>query len=161
MGRTRWSVVALAVTVVVAGCGTSGTADSTPAPRAASAPLHGEAARAAHAVTRLADALRDGDIERLCTPGAVFTPAVVAAMEEGGLRCEASLELSPEIRRPPALTVTRLALERGLATAQVTAGRGASVPLDIVRSGRRWLVSFSDGSNPVAAVQRAMSGVRG
>jgi hypothetical protein len=154
-------LAALAAVVFLGGCGTSGADDHTSAPRTAPAPLHGEAARAAQAVTGLADALRDGDVERLCKPGAVFTRPVVAAIEEDGLSCEESLELSPEVRRPPALTVTKLAFEPGLATAQVKVGRGASVPLDIVRSGRRWLVSFSGSDNPVAALRQAMPEVHG
>ena len=156
------TVAAVALVVLAGGCGTVESGDHKRVARttpATPAPLHGEAARAAQAVTSLADALHAGDVERLCKPGAVFTGAVVAAMKEGGLSCEAALELSPELRRPPELTVTKLAIEPDLATAQVRVGRRANVPLDLVRTGGRWLVSFSDGSNPVAAFQRAMSAV--
>jgi hypothetical protein len=158
-GALPRSAAALAAVVLIAGCDTAGVDEPTPATRSAPpvrASLHREAARAARAVADLEDAFRNGDVERLCTPGAIFTPAVVAAMNEGGESCEASVELSSELHRPPDLTVTRLALESGLATAHVRVGRGPTIPLDIVRSGRRWLVSFSNGIDPVGAVQRAM-----
>jgi hypothetical protein len=101
----------------------------------------------------LARALRNGDIERLCRPGAVFTSAVVAAMNQAGESCEASLERSPALLDPPALTVTSLAFEPGLARARVRIGGGRTVPLDIVRSGHRWLVSFSEGAEPLAVIR--------
>jgi hypothetical protein len=59
--------------------------------------------------------------------------------------CEASVELSDALAHPPALTVTKLTRTNGLATARVRVGNRSTIPLDIVRSGRRWLVSFSDG----------------
>jgi hypothetical protein len=161
-GQARFflTLAALAAIVVAAACGTTGTRRPTPPSGTATpvppARLHGEAARAAGAVAVLGRALRNGRVERLCEPGAVFTPAVVAVMNEDGRSCEATLEASTELRRPPALTVTNLAYEPGLATAQVGVGRGSTFPLDIVRRGRRWLVSFSAGTNPLVAMQRAM-----
>jgi hypothetical protein len=116
-----------------------------PAPR-------GEAARAENAVRALSGALRDGDVERLCRPNAVFTAAVVAENNASGRSCEAALELSSLVRRPPSLTVVGLAWRPDLATAQVRVGRDRTVPLDLVRDGSRWLVSFSDGVNPLAAL---------
>jgi hypothetical protein len=175
--RLLVTVATLAAFVIAAVCGTTGTRHLTP-PSGAAAPtpparlhgeaaptpparLHGEAARAAGAVAVLGRALRNGRVERLCEPGAVFTPAVIAAMNEGGRSCEASLEASTELRRPPALTVTKLAYEPGLATARVGVGRGSTFPLDIVRRGPRWLVSFSNGTDPLVALQRAMISVSG
>jgi hypothetical protein len=161
MARTTRSlqtgILAVAAAVVfLAGCTSPGTRETTAAARPRDAPpavLHGEAARAALAVDALARALRAGDIERLCRPGGIFTPSVVATMNEGGESCEASLERSPALTHPPTLTVTRLAFEPGLARARVHVGRGATIPLDIVRSSRRWLVSFSAGTDPVAALR--------
>jgi hypothetical protein len=147
----------VAAAVASAGCGLAGTDEAAPRTRTAADPpvvLHGEAARAARAVDRLARALRDGDVERLCRAGAVFTSAVVAEMDRVGGGCEASLELSSELRHPPALRVTRLAYEVDLATAEVRVGRHSTIPLDIVRDGRRWLVSFSDGLDPIGALNR-------
>lgn len=69
--------------------------------------------------------------------------------------CEASLERSDALRHPPTLTVTRLAFEPGLARTRVRVGDATTIALDVVRSGRRWLVSFVGGADPVAAVGRA------
>jgi hypothetical protein len=152
------SAAAMAAVVFLAGCGVTDPSETTPAKRTAGteptapARLRGEPARAARAVHVLARTLRDGEVERLCRPGAVFTSAVVAELNEGGQSCEVSLELSTALQHPPDLTVTKLAFEPGLATAQVRVGRGSTIPLDIVRKGRRWLVSFSNGAEPVGAI---------
>jgi hypothetical protein len=114
-------------------------------------PLQGEPARAAAAVGALALALRIGDVDQLCRPGAIFTAAVVAEMNGGGDSCEASDETSAAIAHPPALSVVGLRLEPDLATAQVSV-EGRVVPLDLVRQGRRWLVSFSGGDDPLGAL---------
>jgi hypothetical protein len=148
-------VVALAAAALVAGCGFA--ADSAPVRREAPAPtLHGEAARAAGAVDRLERSLRGGEVERLCRPGSVFTSAVLAQISEPAGSCEASIELSDALAYPPALTVTRLRQTGGLAMARVRVGDGRTIPLDIVRSGRRWVVSFSDGVNPIGVVDQAL-----
>ena len=120
---------------------------ASPAP----ARLHGSAARAAGAIYALSRALRDGDVAALCRPSAIFTPPVVADMNTPGTSCEASDEVSSALSRPPALTVVALAFRPDLAVAQVSAP-GGTVPLDVVRYGRRWLVSFSDGNDPLAAL---------
>lgn len=166
MARSHASVLvrtigALAAVVLVAGCGSPGIGDTTAGARTArpAHPLrlspHGEPARAVRAVDVFARALRDGDVERLCRPGAIFTSSVVAAMNQGGESCEASLERSDALRHPPTLTVTRLAFEPGLARTHVRVGGATTIALDVVRSGRRWLVSFAGGADPVAAVGRA------
>jgi hypothetical protein len=156
------AVAALAAAAaVVAGCGpgavdqavTTPTTPTTPARAAAPASLNGEQARAAAAVQTLARALHDGDIEALCRPGAIFTPAVVADMNAGDTSCEATDEVLRIVQQPPALTVVAVALRPDLATVRV-AVNGQTVPLDLVRSGRRWLVSFSDGDDPLGALAR-------
>jgi hypothetical protein len=153
------AIAALAAAVIAAGCASSvgqtttstTTTKTTPAaPAAASSPQ--DVKPAEHAIQVLAGALRDGDVHRLCRPGAVFTSAVIAGMRATGQSCESSLELSAAVREPPTLTVTHVAVEPGLATAQVRVGSKGVIPLDIVHTGRRWLVSFSDGEDPVAAV---------
>ena len=154
-------LIALAAAVLVAasaaGCDLTGDAATTtaasrttpspPAPR-----LRGEAARAAAAVDRLARALRDGDVDRLCRPDALFSAAVVEEMGSGGVTCEASVEDTLTAHGAPATTVARMSVEPGLATAQVRLGDGHTVPLTLVRDGRRWLVSFSDGNDPLSAL---------
>lgn len=151
-------LAALAAAVVAAGCGSAGAEKTTSAtetsPVASPARLArpAEVARAERAVHVLARAVRGGDVHRLCRPGAVFTSAVVAGMKAGGQSCEASLELSNALLRPPALTVTRLVYRPGLAAAQVRVGRDRVIPLDLVHARRRWLVSFSDGDDPIVAI---------
>jgi len=152
------SAAGLAAVAFLGGCGSAGVGDANPdSGGAQTSPLaaapRGVAARAERAVYALDRALRNGDVERLCRPGAVFTSAVVAVLNEGADGCEASLELSSAIRRPPALSVTSVTAEPDLATAQVRIGRGPTIPLDVVRNDRRWLVSFSDGVSPIAALQ--------
>ena len=154
------SIAVLAAVVFIAGCGSPGAGETTagarkgpPAPVSA----QGEAARAVGAVAAFAHALRDGDVELLCRPGAVFTPAVVTSMNSGGDSCEASLERSDALEHPPTMIVTGLAFEPGLARTRVSVGGRSAIPLDVVRSGRRWLVSFSDGADPVAAVTLAQA----
>jgi hypothetical protein len=152
---------AIAALVLLTGCGPLGVnepkASAARSESSAPAVLHGGAARAAQAVAVLDRALHQGDVERLCRPGAVFTPAVVATLKEVGSGCEASLELSSALRHPPALTVTRLHYEPGLATSQVRVGRGGTMPLDIVHYGRRWLVSFSGGASPIGALEQRLA----
>ncbi|MEA2233523.1 MAG: hypothetical protein QOD83_3339 [Solirubrobacteraceae bacterium] len=155
--------IAMAAAVLVAGCGSSSagatkdaittathtTAATSPAP----AIVVREQARAARAVDVLARALRDGDVERLCRPGAVFTSAVVAEMNGGPQGCEQDVELTSIVARPPTLTVVPpSSYEPDLATLRVRVGRGATVPLDVVRERRVWLVSFSDGNDPLTAL---------
>jgi hypothetical protein len=152
------AIAALAALALVAGCGQVAQEKEAPgAPGQSSAqPLvptaHGEAARAVSAIGALARALRDGDVERLCRPNAIFTAAVVADNDVNGQSCESAVELSSAVRRPPALTVTALASRPDLATARVRVGQGRTVRLDLVRDGPRWLVSFSDGVNPLAVL---------
>jgi hypothetical protein len=154
------TVAAIALgAAALAGCGggasNSSTAaatlptETTPAPA-----LHGRAAAAAGAVKTLEQALRDGDVVALCRPGAVFTRAVISDMYGDGTKCQAALEGSGALTKPPTLTVTRIAPKRDLARAEVRVSNGATVPLDLVRNGSRWLVSFSEGTNPIVALEQ-------
>jgi hypothetical protein len=146
---------------LAAGCGAvaptaSTTTATTPPPAAAPAPPVPAAVRtgATNAVGAFADALRNGDVELLCRPGGVFTPAVVTELNSGGETCEASLELSSAVTNAPTLAVTGVTAKPGLATAQVRIGGGSTVPVDVVPDGRRWLVSFSQGVDPIAALEQ-------
>jgi hypothetical protein len=87
-----------------------------------------------------------GDVRRLCRPGALLDPAVI------GDGCERRLESL--IANVPRLQVTvqALALRRDLATAAVRTTSGSATTVDFVRRGRRWLMSFSDGQDPIAAL---------
>jgi hypothetical protein len=104
-------------------------------------------------VTAFSDALRAGDVERLCRPNGVFTAAVVRGMNSDGESCESSVELSTVIADPPALQVTGIDVsEPDLATVTVQIAGGGTIPLDLVRESRRWLMSFSDGIVPITAI---------
>lgn len=153
----------VAATAVAAGCGAAALPGVAPpasrpaaARTAAGAPprtaLRGEAARVATAVRGFGVAVRDGDVERLCRPGAIFTGAVVDEMGSGGVSCEAYVEELLATRRPPPAEVVAVSVTPGLATARVRANRSRTVPLTLVREGRRWLISFSDGTDPLGAL---------
>jgi hypothetical protein len=155
----------MAAGVLLAGCGsapiaatgdvTTTATQTTATTSAVPAIVRREQTRAADAVGVLAGALRDGDVERLCRPGAVFTSAVVAEMN-GAQSCEQEVELSSVVTHPPTLTVVQPpSYEPDLVTLRVRVGRGATVPLDVVREGGQWLVSFSDGNDPLGALAAA------
>jgi hypothetical protein len=50
---------------------------------------------------------------------------------------------------PLRLTLRGVVLEPDLATATVTTARNTTVTVDLVRRGRRWLLSFSHGDGPM------------
>jgi hypothetical protein len=66
--------------------------------------------------------------------------------------CESELEGLIANEPPIRLAVRRLTLRRDLATAAVATASGASVAVDFVRNGRRWLLSFSNGNDPMPAL---------
>jgi hypothetical protein len=116
------------------------------------APLRGRAADAARAVGGFTLALRNGDVERVCTPNAIFTAAVVRGIGGGGLSCEAAVEAMLTSWGPPRSDVLSVAVEPDLATARVRVRGGRVVPLTLLRAGKRWLLSFSDGNDPLSAL---------
>jgi len=147
-------MIAVGVAVLLAGCGvlTQDPAAGRPTPPAPPPRLHGEAARVAGAVGGLAAALRSGDVERVCRPNAVLTAAVVGEMNSSGASCEATVESMLTDFGPPRLTVLGVALEPDLATARVRVRNGGVVPLTLLRAAGGWLVSFSDGNDPLSAL---------
>jgi hypothetical protein len=155
--------IAAAAAVLVAGCGASAggaTSDVTPTAThttAATSAVSATVRRAqAGAVDVLARALRDGDVERLCRPGAVFSSAVVAEMNSALQSCEQEVELSSNLTRSPILTVVQPSTyEPDLATLRVHVAGGGTIPIDVIREQGRWLVSFSDGNDPLTALAAA------
>jgi hypothetical protein len=159
MSRRLFSTIAATALGVatLAGCGGGDSNSSTAAgsePPATTPALHGRAAEAAGAVKTLEQALHDGDLVALCRPGAIFTRAVIKDMYGDGTNCQAALEASGAVTKPPKLTVTRITTERDLARAEVRVSNGTTAPLDLVRDGSRWLVSFSEGNNPIVALEQ-------
>jgi hypothetical protein len=120
----------------------------TPPPTATTAPARRVLALLA-AVERAYDA---GDVRGLCRPGALVDPAVVRAQNAELNGCESELEAMmasiPRLR----LTVRRLSVRPDLATAAVTTAAGNAASVDFVRRGDRWLLSFSDGEDPMPAL---------
>ena len=100
-------------------------------------------------VERVYDA---ANVRRLCRPGALVDPAVVRAQNARQDGCESELERL--IANVPRLQVTVRALDvqADLATARLVAANGRGATVDFVRRGRRWLLSFSDGTDPLPAL---------
>ena len=122
----------------------STTASPTPAPTTAQAQA---VIKSLAAVQRAYDA---GNARRLCRPGAIVDAAVIRRQSARSGGCESKIESLmgnvPRLR----FTVRGLTLEPDLATATVTTAKGTSVPVDLIRDGQRWLLSFSDGGRPDA-----------
>jgi hypothetical protein len=51
-----------------------------------------------------------------------------------------------------------LALRPDLATAELASTFGAAATVDFVRRGKRWLMSFSDGEDPVPSLAGTTAG---
>ena len=152
-------LAALAVAVSVGALGTGCGLDVAPGTKTAPArkarqpaPLHGEAAKASRAVTRLTRALGDGDVERVCRPNAIFTAAVIREVNLGGVTCESAVEASLASWGPPRTDVVSVSVEPDLATARVRVRGGHVVPVTLLRDRGRWLLSFSDGDDPLGAL---------
>jgi hypothetical protein len=91
-------------------------------------------------------AFNAGDARLLCRPGRLVDPAVLRKLGPG---CESQVEALMGDEPPLRLTLRGVLLEPDLATATVTTARKTIVTVDLVRQGRRWLLSFSDGDAPM------------
>jgi hypothetical protein len=122
-----------------ASTGVRATATPTPTPTA-------EQQRVLRSLADVEQAYAGGNVQRLCRPGALLDPAVI------GDGCERRLEsLMANVPRLQ-VTVQALALRRDLATAAVRTASGSATTVDFVRRGQRWLMSFSDGEDPLPAL---------
>jgi hypothetical protein len=124
---------------------------ATPTPTATATPTASDEAvlRSLADVERAYDA---GNVRRLCRPGVLVDPAVIRAQNARRQGCESELESL--IANVPRLqfTVRELGVRADLATATVVAANGNSATIDFVRRDRRWLLSFSDGNDPLPAL---------
>jgi hypothetical protein len=126
------------------------------APSTGARPTPAAATGAARAVVRSLAAVQRaygaGDVRRLCHPGALIDAAVIGRQNARSGGCESEFESlmadEPRLR----FALRGLTLRPDLATATVVTARGGSVPVDLVRRGRRWLLSFSDGADPIPAL---------
>ena len=129
------------------------TASPTPTP--APTRVSGPARAVAHSLAAVERAYNAGDVLRLCRAGALVDPAVIRQQSSRTGGCESELETLMANKPPLRLTARRVMLRPDLATAAVAAARGTAVPIDFVRHGRRWLLSFSDGADPMPALAAA------
>jgi len=131
----------------------AGTPSATVGPRPAGTPAPPVDARqvvgSLAAVERAFDA---GNVRRLCRPGALLDPAVVRGQDRGSGDCHSELEGLVASHAPLRLAVRQVAARRDLVTVTVATTSGARVAVDLVRHGHRWLLSFSEGNDPMPAL---------
>jgi hypothetical protein len=127
-----------------------GTAGSTPGDRPATASPDTAGERAVlSSLSAVENAYAAGDVRRLCRPGALLDPAVIRAQDRHARGCVSELEglmgNVPRLR----LSLRALALRPDLATADLVTTSGADATVDFVPRGKRWLMSFSGGDQPI------------
>lgn len=126
-------------------------ASATPTPT----PPTRETVAVQRSLAAVARAFNAGDVRRLCRSGALVDPAVIRQQNALPGGCESQLEDLMANEPPVRLTVRRVTLRRDLASVSVATASGSDVPVDLVRHGRRWLLSFSDGNDPMPALAGA------
>jgi hypothetical protein len=125
---------------------------ASPPPAAPATPAESPAAQAVlRALAGVQRAYDARNVERLCRPGVLVDPAVIRAQNARSKSCVGELESL--IANDPRLQVTvrRLAVGGTLATADVATASGGTTSVDFVYRGGRWLLSFSDGGDPLPA----------
>jgi hypothetical protein len=134
------------------------TATATPTPTATpTAPAPTRIDRdATAALDRVQRAFDAGDAALLCRPGALVDPAVIREQNSASGGCEAEAETLIGDEPQMQLEVRSVAAKRDLATATVKTARGTTAHVDLVRSGGRWLLSFSDGEDPLPVLAGAV-----
>jgi hypothetical protein len=131
--------------------GAAPVATATP-PAAAASTETPEGEQVSRALAAVQRAFNAGDVARLCRPAALVDPAVIRQQNRLAGGCESEIEGLVANEAPLRLTVQRLALQRDLASAEVATSGGADVSVDFVHQGRRWLLSFSGGNDPMPAL---------
>ncbi len=106
----------------------------------------------AAAVARVQHAFNAGDTGALCRPDALVDAAAIRRLDRRPGGCEAQLEVLLADSSPMQLTVRKVSMRSDLATAVVTTHPGTTVSVDLVRGPRGWLISFSDGDDPMPAL---------
>jgi hypothetical protein len=121
---------------------------ATPTPT----PTTGRARAVVRSLVAVEAAFNAGDVALLCRPGRVVDPAVTRQQNAHSGGCESELETLIANARPMRLVVRHVALRKDLATTTVTTATGTTVPVDLIRHGRDWLLSFSQGGDPISAL---------
>ncbi len=132
-----------------------GPASAAPAaspPAATATPATGAARDVLQSLAAVENAYDAHDVGRLCRSGALVDPAVVRAQNARGKSCEGELESLMANEPRLGVTVRDLAVDGALATADVATSSGATSSVDFVHRGGRWLLSFSDGGDPMPAL---------
>jgi hypothetical protein len=131
----------------------AGAGGRAPAAKAtpARAAIPGAAAGVVRTVARVEHAFNAGDVRLLCRPGALVDPAVIRG-QDGQAGCQSELETLMADKSPLQLTVDGVSLKADLATAVVATRLGTTATVDLVRGGSGWLLSFSDGDDPMPAL---------
>jgi hypothetical protein len=125
--------------------------DARPTP----APRTGDARAVLRSLAVVRRAYDIGDVRRLCRPGALVDPAVIQAQNAGPAGCESEIESLIASRPRLQLKVHGVAVRPDLATVDVSTVSGSGASVDFVRRGRRWLLSFSAGQDPIPALAGA------
>lgn len=145
----------LLLLVVLGAVGRIAGGSATPAPPPAR-PTPTPAVTAPTDVLRTLDAVQrafnGGDVRRLCLPGDLVDRAVVSEQDAKPGGCTSELEALMADEPPMRLTLRSVALRPDLATVEVSTARGQLVSVDLVRRGATWLLSFSDGDDPMPAL---------
>jgi len=123
-------------------------AAATPTPT----PATGTAREVLRSLAAVENAYDAGNVRRLCRPGALVDPAVIHAQNDARDGCEGELEeLMANVPRLQ-VTVRGLATRSDLVTVDIVAANGAEATVDFVQRDGRWLLSFSDGDDPLPAL---------
>jgi hypothetical protein len=154
--RGALPVLALLALVVVGtgmqiafGSAAGSSASPAVSPTVTPAPASGQAAGVARSLAAVQRAFNAGDVSLLCRGGRLVDPAVISVQDAGGSGCEAELETLIGNAPPLQLTLRRQTLKRDLASVTVTTAGGQDAVVDLVRRGQAWLLSFSNGRDPM------------
>ena len=132
--------------------GPTGATPAGSAPAAAATPATATARDVLQSLAAVERAYDAGNVGLLCRPGALVDPAVIRAENAHAKSCEGQLESLMANKPRLNVTVRDLAVDRELATADIATSAGGSSSVDFVHRGGRWLLSFSDGGDPLPAL---------
>jgi hypothetical protein len=132
--------------------GATSTPSPTPTPTATPIPdpAIGDALMALQA------AYNAGNVQAVCRPGKLIDPAVIPHLHQiGVVNCEADVEHLLSTTGNMDIAVRSVQMRPDLATAMVSPAGATAVGVDLVRHGERWLISFSNGGDPLQAMAGA------
>jgi hypothetical protein len=122
---------------------------ATPTPTPTPTPAVGQTAAVERSLTAVQRAFNAGDVGLLCRRGRLVDPDVIGGQDADAPGCEAELEALMADAPPMRLTMRRVTVRPDLASVTVTTAGGQDAVVDMVRRGDRWLLSFSNGNDPM------------